>query len=869
MSEKNQQGVLNEASITSLRDRPSRGLVVVALTLLASLIFGSLTSWRILYQSEQSTRNAARALTSELSANIEVHISHSLSVLDLMATMVRQSEGHPDQFQELASHFFPNYPAILDLEMQQNGIITDIYPLKGNESALGVNLFASNANVPLLEKIRDSGETVLQGPIKLFQLEENGLVARMPVYLDQTDNSKRFWGFVTAIIRFEKFIEIAGFKNVPSRGYNYELRRSETPSGETEIIAHSSKFPLQKTINSTIHLPGGDWILHVKPVKGWQNTRLAFFCGLTTLVFSCLVTALVNQNMLKRRAAFDLGFRELAIRNLHELTTGPTTLDEAIQKCLHLGCLVFDCEMGTLTELKQSQLLIRSVRAPEEILPKIGSISDLESYCFQHGLSKSTAVFFSQLDRKASYHFRDHTITAHIQTYYGVPVPNQDRIFGTLSFLDRKTRKEPVTDLEKTLLALMGNWTGRLIDQNLDRENLIAARDEAESANNAKNTFISRMSHELRTPLNGIIGFAYLLTDKSLEDPPQEYGERIHAAGMHLLQIINELLDLAKIEKGEMELDWASVDVTKLIEEIMDLVKPMANAKRVDLNLARDPASQKIYVRADGNRLRQVLLNLAANAIKYNKKGGSVTFRINHVEETKNICIEVHDTGIGIKSELMNRLFNPFDRLGAEKTMPEVEGTGLGLVVCKNLIQAMKGSISVQSTLEKGSIFSVMLPGTTTPPQYPPHKKESVPLEANQSGLPSPSKRPVFKVLYIEDETYNALLMSKIIKTKRPHIDLIIAPNGETGLEMAVKEKPNIILLDYNLPDHNGDHMMDLFQSIDQTRQIPVYVVSADARPELIERMNKMGIAGYLTKPIDVELLLQILDDQEQNQNIR
>lgn len=869
MSEKNQLQILNETSITSLRDRPSRGLAMVALTLMATLSFGALISWRILDQSMQSTRNAAQALTSELSANIEVHISHSLSVLDQMATMVRQSGGHPDQFQELASHFFPNYPAILDLEMQENGIITDIYPLEGNETALGVNLFASDANVPLLEKIKNSGETVLQGPIKLFQLEENGLVARMPVYLDQADNSRRFWGFVTAIIRFEKFIEIAGFKDVPSRGYDYELRRSEAPSGETEIIAQSSKVPLQETISNNIHLPGGDWVLHIKPVKGWQNISLAIFCGLTTLVFSSLATALVNHSMLKRRSAFDLGFREMAIRNLHELTTNPTTLDEAVQKCLHLGCLIFDCEMGLLTEMKHNQFQIRSARGPKEILPPIGSISDLEPSCFKHGLSNPEAIIFSHLNRNVSYQFRDQIVTANIQTYCGVPVPNQDHIFGTLSFLDRKARKEPYSDLEKTLLALMGNWIGRLIDQNADRENLIVARDEAESANNAKSTFISRMSHELRTPLNGIIGFAYLLTDKDLDDSPQEYGERIHAAGMHLLKIINELLDLSKIEKGETELEWTSVDVAKLIEEIMALMKPMADANHIDLNFERDPASRETCALADGNRLRQVLLNLASNAIKYNKKGGSITFRVIIEEETNNVCMEVRDTGIGIKPELMDRLFNPFDRLGAEQTLPEVEGTGLGLVVCKNLIEAMKGSISVESTLDKGSIFSVQLQRSSTPSQYPRHKKESVPTGSDQTEVRSATNRPAFKVLYIEDETYNALLMSKIIKAKRPHIELLIASDGEMGLKMAIKEKPNIILLDYNLPDHNGDHMMDLFKTIDQMSQIPVYVVSADARPELIERMKEMGIVSYLTKPIDVELLLQILDDQERHQNAR
>lgn len=177
------------------------------------------------------------------------------------------------------------------LEMQKDGVITDVYPLKGNEGALGVNLFQSDANAPLLEKIKRSGETVLHGPIKLFQLEENGLVARMPVHLEHKDHPATFWGFVTAIIRFEKFIEITGLTNLPRKGYHYELRRGETFTSENEIIARSFEFPLDNTMTKAIPVPGGDWILQVYPISGWHDSNLLLLCGFVTLVFSGLATA--------------------------------------------------------------------------------------------------------------------------------------------------------------------------------------------------------------------------------------------------------------------------------------------------------------------------------------------------------------------------------------------------------------------------------------------------------------------------------------------------------------------------------------------------------------------------------------------------
>ncbi len=384
-------------------------------------------------------------------------------------------------------------------------------------------------------------------------------------------------------------------------------------------------------------------------------------------------------------------------------------------------------------------------------------------------------------------------------------------------------------------------------------EEIRNARSEAEKANLAKSEFLSRMSHELRTPMNSILGFAQLLNMGDL-NPGQKKGvNHIMRSGKHLLDLINEVLDISRIEAGRLSLSLEPVQVNEVIVEMMELVRHQAAERNVKLELV-SPKENLLYIKSDKQRIKQILLNLITNAIKYNRKDGAVFVETN--VQAKNeagivpVRISIRDNGMGIAEEDIPKLFNPFERIGAEKT--ETEGTGLGLSVTKKLVDAMGGTIGVESVLGSGSTFWVEFPLSE---KYSDEKVGMLgSLEqklTNKSGL----------ILYIEDNASNVELVVEILETQRSDIRLLTDPNGLSTVPLATEYKPDLILLDLNLPDIHGSEVLKSLQNDENTRNIPVVVISADAMPQQIERLLEAGAKRYITKPLDLNLLLKIIDE--------
>ena len=392
------------------------------------------------------------------------------------------------------------------------------------------------------------------------------------------------------------------------------------------------------------------------------------------------------------------------------------------------------------------------------------------------------------------------------------------------------------------------------ITQRKQAENIIKqAKLEAEQANLAKSEFLSRMSHELRTPMNSILGFAQLMDMGELKPAHKKGVDHILKSGKHLLDLINEVLDISKIEAGHISLSLEPIEIYPLVKEMLDVVGPLAADKQITLEA--DPLD-KLFVKADRQRLKQVLLNLVNNAIKYNRQNGFVKINCELTEgaekQNSTARISISDSGGGISQEDIIKLFNPFQRIGAEKT--ETEGTGLGLAVAKKLIEAMHGTIGVESELGKGSTFWIELPQTEN--QIDRHEW------LNDQTKPETEKDILIgTILYIEDNLSNIQLVEQILEAHRPGIRLITEMYGKIAVKLATDFATDLILLDLDLTDIHGSEVLKLLKSGPKTAAIPVVVISADAMAKQIEKLMNAGAKNYLTKPIDVVAFLRVVDE--------
>jgi PAS domain S-box-containing protein len=381
-------------------------------------------------------------------------------------------------------------------------------------------------------------------------------------------------------------------------------------------------------------------------------------------------------------------------------------------------------------------------------------------------------------------------------------------------------------------------------------ETLEQARLDAERANQAKSEFLSRMSHELRTPLNAVLGFAQLLEMDTLSPEQHENLGYILKAGRHLLDLINEVLDIARIEAGRMAISPESVALTEVAQEALVLTVPLAAERAVKVR-SHIAGTDGHYVLADRQRVKQVLLNLLSNAVKYNHVGGEVVIADELVGD--RVRITVTDTGSGIPADRQERLFIPFERLGT--VQGGVEGTGLGLALSKRLTEAMGGAIGVYSEVGRGSTFWIELPLTDPPPVGIDRMAE----DARARAVGTPSDR-TFAVLYIEDDLANLGLIERLL-ARRPSIRVIPAMQGRIGLNLAREHQPDLILLDMQLPDVPGSEILHRLQADLRTRLIPVVTMSSDPSPEQVERLLASGAHACLAKPVDVKELMIVLDD--------
>ncbi|MGV7220933.1 MAG: ATP-binding response regulator [Nitrospinales bacterium] len=391
-----------------------------------------------------------------------------------------------------------------------------------------------------------------------------------------------------------------------------------------------------------------------------------------------------------------------------------------------------------------------------------------------------------------------------------------------------------------------------LVEKNQSLLNEVFEKEKAEKTSSSKSEFLARMSHELRTPMNAILGFTQLLKmdpQNPLTQYQQENLDMVLSAGRHLLELINETLDLSKIEAGKLTLNLETIDIIPIVQDVISISQPIAEQNDVSIKY-KESLGENYFVEVDKLRFKQIVLNLISNAIKYNKPNGTVIVSIERHNDDL-IRLGVKDTGRGIPKGKEKILFKPFERFDVNSK--QIEGTGIGLTIAKQLIEAMKGTIGFESAFNGGSYFYIDIPLSN-------QTSLELTTETTNKTTPLFSKDANDrKILYIDDTQTNIELVKQIL-SRRKEIKLFSASNAIKGIELAQVVFPDLILMDIQMPEMDGRTAFKKLQTIHETKNIPVIALTSDAKDADIKKALDMGFHSYITKPIDVPMFLDTID---------
>jgi len=523
------------------------------------------------------------------------------------------------------------------------------------------------------------------------------------------------------------------------------------------------------------------------------------------------------------------------------------------------------------SELEESERRYRAVvDSVGDVIVHLGALGQITFA--NRAWAELTGISVDQIvgqDAMANIHPDDHLIAAE---HLAAVAAGRDEVVREVRFL---TADGGIRWMEVTGRALfdgdgaLSGFSGILHDvtHRREAEDIVrAARDDAEQARDvairadrAKSEFLSRMSHELRTPLNAVLGFAQLLELADLEEEDADSVAFIMSGGRHLLGLINDVLDIARIESGRLSLSLEPIGLPEVVSHSLDLVRPAAADRALVLHVA---PMQGLFVAADRLRLTQVLVNLLSNAVKYNRAGGRIDIDCARLDsgdasgrsEHGWLRLSVTDTGLGIDESHLQDVFTPFERLGAERT--SVEGTGIGLSLSKTLVEAMGGSLGLTSVVGQGSTFYVELPAAAPMPETDTEGQDG-------DGAPNDISGETFTetVVYIEDNPSNIMLVRRIM-ARRPTVRLLVATDGAAGLALVKQVRPDLVLLDLHLPELSGQEVLAALRADTDAalRETPIVIVTADVTMGIKRTMIEAGATGFIGKPIDVNVLLSVVD---------
>jgi len=715
-----------------------------------------------------------------------------------------------------------------------------IEPLPRNASALGVNIRSVPASLEALRRARQTGLPAATAGFQLTQDSEvsTGVVAYQALYRGEpgttAEREAALRGVVFATLRpdllvrsisdaMPSYLEICLVDTDPLA----ERRRLAGPHGCEAQLPAGSRLKLR-----SLSFAGRAWDIrvyapHGMPASVTSSSRAFALVGL-------LCTALLGALLLTVTG------RARRVATLVQERTAE--LEQEMQARERAAAALVESErrFRNIFDNVPIGLIFTDLNGmPQQVNPHL---CQMLGYDAETLLQKRTLSFTHPEDRAEDVRLARLLIAGEISTYR-----RQKRYIARDGRLIRvRALVNLLRDAQGLPLHLVG-VVEDITDQ-LKMQELEQARETAEAASRAKNEFLSRMSHELRTPLNAMLGFTQLLEmdrEHPLSERQRGWAGQVQHAGWHLLEMINDTLDLSRIESGALKLELRRQNLAELLEDALALVEKLAQQRRIVIR--KQLAPEALHALGDATRIRQVLTNLLSNAVKYNVEGGSILISSSR-PEADTLALSISDSGLGLSPAQLGELFQPFNRLGRERS--STEGTGIGLVISKRLAELMGGTLQAASVEGQGATFTLRLPAA-------PALEAAAP--ASPAAGAEPAQAASKRIVYIEDNATNVEVMRGIL-AQRAQLQLEVYGDGASGLAAVLARPPDLLLLDMQLPDTDGLSVLRQLRASPAGAGLTVIAVSANALPEQIARSRAAGVQHYLTKPVDVRELLALLD---------